>query len=1142
FVNQRMNKDQIVSLALLGDEISPGVMFTYDSDQSTTAALRPQLVLESAAGVPTVTPTTTAEDIQSTTGLVITANTADGSSVTHFKISGITGGTLYKHDGVTMLINGDFITAAEGMAGLKFTPAANANSPAGDVFSFNVQAAFDPAGTGLSPATTATITVSEVNDPPLAVDDTLASIEMNSGAQTIPFATLLANDSPGPANESGQTLTITSISTPVGGTVSVSGSNVVFTPITNYSGNASFRYTMTDNGTTIDVSDPKSSQATMSFTIHPPLLEPTVTSAETTEDTQTTSGLVITPNAAEQRTATHYKVSGITGGTLYKHDGVTMLFNGDFITAAEGTAGLTFTPAANANSSAGDVFSFNVQAALDSAGTAMSSPATATITVTEGNDSPLAADDALASIDIDSGERTIPFATLLANDSSGPANESGQTLTITAVDTPVGGSVNFSGSNVVFTPATNYLGNASFRYTMTDNGTTNGQPDPKSSQASVTFVINQVLFQPTVTSAETTQDTQTASGLVISPNTADQSAATHYKISEITGGTLYKHDGTTMIHDGDFITAAEGDAGLKFTPATGASIVTGYTFSFQVQSALDHSGRGLSPKALATIRTLAFPPILSADTLNNNQVNPIEITFPDNALWRAAITAVKYNGTPLVQGRDYSISTGKITVEPGVLSLGSHTITVTATNYADASVNQEITSNNAILRNLSVSSGPLNESFHPNTLGYTQTVTSSIASLMVTPEADDPDASVTVNGVTVNSGEQSSPINLKVGRNTITVIVTAGDGVTTTTYTITVNRQSVTPSYFPVENITLSQPELTLTAGGDAASLKATITPSYATIQTVTWESSNTDVATVDEHGVVTPIAAGTATITVTTDDQAKTATSKVNVVEEEVKKLVGLKSSEKTILLKPKQLTSIKLYATYSDGSKEEITKDKGVTYRTSTSKIATFIKGTIRARSVEGTATLTATYQGETINIPVVVSKVGVKSLEMKQTDLQLETDQEEQLTLEATLSNKETEDVTELATWTSSDQTVATVDENGKVTAIASGTAVITATYGGETTELSVEVTEAKEVKRISVNKRNVTVAVDKEQHVKLTATYKDNSKKVVTDIAKWASEDESIATVKDGVISGKATGTVKIQAIYQGQAVTITVKVK
>ena len=73
-------------------------------------------------------------------GLIfINRNANDGAEVTHFKISGITNGTLYLADGVTRIDNGDFITVAQGQAGLRFTPAADSTADG----SFNVESSED---------------------------------------------------------------------------------------------------------------------------------------------------------------------------------------------------------------------------------------------------------------------------------------------------------------------------------------------------------------------------------------------------------------------------------------------------------------------------------------------------------------------------------------------------------------------------------------------------------------------------------------------------------------------------------------------------------------------------------------------------------------------------------------------------------------------------------------------------------------------------------------------------------------------------------------------------------------------------------------------------------------------------------------
>ena len=100
------------------------------------------------------------------------------------------------------------------------------------------------------------------------------------------------------------------------------------------------------------------------------------------------------------------------------------------------------------------------------------------VTVTEVNDTPDAFNDTLTAVDEDSGQFAVPFATLLGNDTKGPANENAQTLTVTlagGTGNPTGGTVvlDTPNSQVLFTPAANFNGQASFDYTITDNGTTN---------------------------------------------------------------------------------------------------------------------------------------------------------------------------------------------------------------------------------------------------------------------------------------------------------------------------------------------------------------------------------------------------------------------------------------------------------------------------------------------------------------------------------------------------------------------------------------------------------------------------------------------------------------------------------------------
>ena len=483
-------------------------------------------------------------------------------------------------------------TVSSDATNVYFTPAADFNGAASFQYTVTDNGTTNGAPDPKSDTATVSFTITEVNDAPTANNDTLSNVAEDSGAVTIPASTLTANDSKGPANESGQTLSIKTVSNAVGGTVSIVSGNVVFTPTADYSGPASFDYTVEDNGTTNGVADPKTSgPATASFTITAVNDAPTAVNdelADVAEDSgdRTIPFAVLTANDSKGpadesgQTLVVKTVSNAVGGTV-------SIVGGNVI----------FTPTADYYGGASFVYTVEDNGTTNGAADPRTSaPAVVRFTITEVNDAPTANNDTLSNIAEDSGPRTIPFADLTGNDSKGPANESGQTLIVKTVSNAIGGTVSIVGGNVVFTPTADYNGPASFDYTVEDNGTTNGVADPKTSgTATVSFNITAVADAPSVTNATTNANTQTTSGLVISRNPADGAEVTHFKITGITGGTLFKNNGTTLINNGDFITFAEGNAGLKFTPGTSNG-------SFTVQASLSASDAGLQGgTATATI-------------------------------------------------------------------------------------------------------------------------------------------------------------------------------------------------------------------------------------------------------------------------------------------------------------------------------------------------------------------------------------------------------------------------------------------------------------------------------------------------------------------------------------------------------------
>ncbi|MFS1514442.1 fibronectin type III domain-containing protein [Chengkuizengella sp. SCS-71B] len=92
---------------------------------------------------------------------------------------------------------------------------------------------------------------------------------------------------------------------------------------------------------------------------------------------------------------------------------------------------------------------------------------------------------------------------------------------------------------------------------------------------------------------------------------------------------------------------------------------------------------------------------------------------------------------------------------------------------------------NANLSDLTVSKGTLNPSFDPEKIDYEVSVANDITSITVTPTTEHEKANATIEG---------SPSDLKVGDNTIKVIVTAEDGTTTKEYTLIVTREKTVPS------------------------------------------------------------------------------------------------------------------------------------------------------------------------------------------------------------------------------------------------------------------------------------------------------------------------------------------------------------
>ncbi|MDE6795039.1 MAG: Ig-like domain-containing protein, partial [Muribaculaceae bacterium] len=314
---------------------------------------------------------------------------------------------------------------------------------------------------------------------------------------------------------------------------------------------------------------------------------------------------------------------------------------------------------------------------------------------------------------------------------------------------------------------------------------------------------------------------------------------------------------------------------------------------------------------------------------------------------------------------------------------------------------------------------------------------------------------------------------------------------------------------FSVENVFLNKEEVTLKVS-ESVQLDATIISANTTDSTISWTSSDPEVATVDENGLVTALSVGTATITATTANGAKAEC--VVTVEPIPVESVELDATEATLRVNE----TVQLLATLLP----ENATDKSLTWTSSNPEVATVDEnGLVTALSV-GTATITATNaDGVSADCVVTVEPIPVESVELDTTETTVRVNETVQLL--ATILPENATDKS--LTWTSSNPEVATVDENGLVTALSVGTATITATNADGVSAECVVTVEAPLATSIALDLTEINAVEGSE--IQLTAT-------VLPELASeqeliWSTTNENVATVTEtGLVTIVAEGNAEI----------------
>jgi cysteine-rich repeat protein len=376
---------------------------------------------------------------------------------------------------------------------------------------------------------TVTVNVTAVDDPPVATDDVAATVE--DTALPLTAAALVANDT----DPEGGALSITAVGNATHGTVALVGTTVTFTPAVDYSGSASFDYTVSDGVGT------DTGTVTITVTAAPDAPVAVDDVAAATEDQPAT--LVAATLAANDTDADGDALTVTAVGVP----------SGGAVALVGGT--ITFTPAPNLTGTAG--FDYTVS---DGARTDVGH---VVVTVAAVPDAPVAGDDTATTAE--DTPLAIAGATLTAND----VDVDGPAATVTAVAAGSHGTVLLTGTTITFTPEADYVGAAHFDYTVSDGALT----DVGRVTVTVTPVNDPpVAIDDSATTAEDTPLVLAAATLAANDTDVDGPGRTVVAVAAAQHGTVALAGGTvTFTPEANY----EGPAAFDYTVSDGSLVDVG---------------------------------------------------------------------------------------------------------------------------------------------------------------------------------------------------------------------------------------------------------------------------------------------------------------------------------------------------------------------------------------------------------------------------------------------------------------------------------------------------------------------------------------------------------------------------------------
>lgn len=297
------------------------------------------------------------------------------------------------------------------------------------------------------------------------------------------------------------------------------------------------------------------------------------------------------------------------------------------------------------------------------------------------------------------------------------------------------------------------------------------------------------------------------------------------------------------------------------------------------------------------------------------------------------------------------------------------------------------------------------------------------------------------------------------------------------------------------------------------------------------WHSEHPDVAVVSEDGSVTGIVPGEVRIAASVEGVAGFST--VTVLP---KPPASIALSSKTLSLIVGQKSQLRATVSDAEGG---VLGDAPVAWKSSNGGVASVSNDGLVSGVAKGTATITATSGAVSAKATVTVSPIPANAVVVSPHEATIFVGEKQQLSAQVTDASGDPLPGRPIS-WKSSSAGVATVSTSGQVTAVAPGTATITATSEGKS-GTSIITVKQQPVGQVDLNPGDVKLEIG--QTTQITATTRSSDGKTLSGRpVTWKSTVPSVATVSSaGLVTAKASGSTLIQATSEGVTGTALVTV-